>query len=370
MNANRKIRVLLAGPFPHAGGMGGTYGRILNNLMSSSIFREEIEFVPHRVTLPADGNFFTRYMIDIARFVRSMKNKPDILHFLMQKYKALYREYPMLKIAQAMGVKTIVDVRAGTLQYMLGRKTHRLQNAMMRDLLRNGNAIALECRKDVGFIKNQFGREGIYIPNAMLGTEFHRIQPANLVLEKDRPIRMIYSGRYSADKGLIVMLQSLDVLSRRGIKAELHLTGQGKESDVLDKIQTYVKSPPPGTRVIDHGWDVPDLYTLLAQAHIFMMPTTWPGEGHPNSVTEAMMAGLGMILCDWFHLSDIVPEKGRIIIPPRDPEALAQAILKYLNNPAELIEAGRTNRTYVEENFLDSVCYPRFLAMYQKLISR
>lgn len=81
------------------------------------------------------------------------------------------------------------------------------------------------------------------------------------------------------------------------------------------------------------------------------------------------MAGLGMILSDWIHREDIVPNAGAIIIPPRDPLALAEAVEQYVNDPALLIEAGQVNRKFVQENYLDSVCYPRLLELYNKLYS-
>lgn len=368
MSTDSKLKVILAGAYSPPGGMTGTYGRILNNLSASSIFKDEIEFIPLRVTLPVDGNMAKRFAVDMYRFIRSMKYKPAILHFLMHKYRALYREYPILKLAKALGVKTIVDIRAGTLQYMLNRRNYRLQNAMMRDLLRHGDAIILECKKDVPFIKTNFGQEGLYVPNAILEEDFKRIKPADLARENGQPLKLIYSGRYSDDKGVPVMLKSLDILSKKGLKVELHLTGQGKETHVLKMIKAYADAAPKGTSVVDHGWDVPDLYALLASAHIFVMPTCWMGEGHPNSVTEAMMAGLGMILSDWLHREDIVPNNGAVIIPPHDPTALAEAVEQYSNDFVSLAKAGRINRAFVKENYLDSVCYPRFLDLYKKLV--
>ncbi len=369
MSADGKIRVMLAGPYPRPGGMTGTYGRILDNLRTSPILAKEVEFIPHRVTLPADGNLVKRVVIDLARLAKSMRHKPDILHFIMQKYRALYREYPMLNIAKAMGVKTIADIRAGTIQYKLSRKSHKLQNAMMKNILRHVDAIVLECKKDVPFIKEHFGREGLYMPNVVLERDFRSVKPATLALKKGQPLILIYSGRYWPEKGVDVMLEALEILSRRGIKVELHLTGQGKDPELLRMINTFTETPPEGILVVDHGWDVPDLYGLLASAHIFVMPTYWDGEGHPNSVTEAMMAGLGMILSDWIHREDIIPAEGAIIIPPRNPVALADAVERYIDDSALLVKAGLINRKFVEENYLDSICYPRLLKLYNKLYS-
>lgn len=369
MSGGGKIRVLLAGPYPAPGGMTGTYGRILENLRTSPVFASEIEFIPHRVTLPADGNALKRLFVDLVRVGSSLRRRPEILHILMQKYRALYREFPFLEAARALGVRTVVDVRAGTLQRMLSGRSRatRLQNAMMRRLLRRGDALVLECLKDVAFVGEAFGRGGLYLPNVALARDHERIRPNPDPPGPGRPLRLIHSGRYSADKGTGVLLESLRLLSGRDVRAELHLTGQGKEPAILEMIRSFVESPPPGIPVIDHGWSVPDLYALLATAHVFVMPTTWLGEGHPNAVTEAMMAGLGMVLTDWTHREDIVPEGGAILVPPGDPGAVADAVERYAKDPGLLDAARRANRRRVEERFLDRVCYPRLLELYRDL---
>lgn len=366
--SNEKLKVMLAGPYPKPGAMMGTYGRILNNIKDSNIFSDDIEFVPHRVTLPTDGGFAKRWIIDSYRFLRSMPKKPDVFHIIMQKYRALYREYPMLKIAQMLGIKTVVDIRAGTLQWMLSRKNASLQNAMMRSILRSCDAVVLECYKDVAFVKEHFDQEGLHLPNALLEKDFKKVKPANLKLQADQPIKLIYSGRYIEQKGIGIVLKSLDILSQRGIKAEFHLTGGGDDPKLMKLIKDYTQTPPPGTKVIDHGWDVGNLNDFMASHHVFTMPTWWPGEGHPNSVTEAMMAGLSMILSDWVHREDIVPEDGTIVVPPKDPGAMADAVETYVENSQMLIRAGKVNRQYVKDNYLDTVCYPRLLQKYQQLI--
>ncbi len=367
MSAAGKIRVLLAGPYPAPGGMTGTYGRILENLRTSPVFAGEIEFIPHRVTLPADGNAARRMLIDLGRAAGSLRRRPDILHILMQKYRALYREFPILEAAHALGVRTVVDVRAGTLQWMLARRGARIQNAMMRRLLRRGDAVVLECVKDVAFVRETFGRGGLYLPNAILSRHFERIRPNPEPPGPGVPLRLIHSGRYSEEKGTGVLLEALRILSSRGVRAELHLTGEGREPEIQERIRRSVASPPPGIPVIDHGWDVPDLYALLASAHVFVMPTTWKGEGHPNAVTEAMMAGLGMILTDWIHREDVVPAEGAILVQPGDPGAVADAVERYAKDSALLDAARRANRRSVEERFLDRVCYPALLDLYRSL---
>jgi glycosyltransferase involved in cell wall biosynthesis len=367
VSGQRKIEVLLAGPYPRSTGMAGTYGRILANMRESKVFRDRVEFTPHRVTLPGDGNALRRLAVDVARGFHSLQRRPQILHFIMQKYRALYREYPLLSLARIRGIKTVVDIRAGTLRHKFERRGYLLQKLLMRRILHREDAILLECLKDVPFVRSEFGREGLYVPNAVRSEDYNRISPAADFPGPEIPIRLIHSGRYSKAKGTVVLLQAMGELSRRRIRAELHLTGQGNEPDVQEMIGRFVEQPPAGISVIDHGWDVPDLFELLASAHVFVMPTTWWGEGHPNAVSEAMMAGLGMILTDWIHREDIVPQDGAILVPREDPVAVADAIASYSDSPELLATARQSNRRWVEERFLDTACYPRILDLYEKL---
>lgn len=359
-----KIRVLLAGPFPKPDKMPGTYGRILQNIMNSSVFRNCIQFIPLRMTLPSDGNPLKRELLDIGRFLASLKTRPQILHFIMQKYRAIYREFPILKIAQFIGIKTIIDIRAGTLQLMLKRKNQKIQNAMMRNIIISSSEILLECKKDMEFIQKEFGKKGRYLPNVVLQKDYDRIVPANLCLGQNEPIKLIYSGRYSVEKGLQTVIDALYLLSENKIKTEFHLTGQYEDDELKDKINALQDNPIPHIKVIDHGWDVKDLYQLLASAHVFVMLTTWKGEGHPNSVSEAMMVGLAMILSDWLHRPDIVPDEGAIIIEPNNPDLLYKAILSYVKNPDSLIKAGEINRDFLYNNFLDKDNYRNLLQAY------
>jgi len=366
-SGRRAIRVALAGPYPKPNSMTGTYGRILGHMISSPVFQPEVEFIPLHLTLPSDGGRARRMCVDAIRFARCLKQKPDILHLVMQKYQALYREFPILEVTRRAGIKTVVDIRAGTLQAMLARSGFRLQNGMMRRILKTGNAISVECVKDVGYLKQYHGLEGLYIPNVVLQEDYRRVIPARLPQVRGEPLRIIYSGRYSRDKGLGTILQSLHLLSKDGIRVELHLSGQSDDAAMRDMVLAYVRSPPQGTKVVDHGWDVPDLLGLLASSHVFALPTQWWGEGHPNAVTEAMTAGLAMVLSDWIHREDIVPEGGALIVPPNDAAALAGAFRRFAEEPALLASAGKVNRTHVGERFLDTVNYSVLLDAYRRL---
>jgi len=366
----KKIKVVLAGPYPKPGGMKGTYGRILDGILDSKIFQEEVEFLPLKLTLPADGNYLKRFCVDIYRFIAVMKYKPDIMHYILQKGNSVFREFPILKAAGLLRTATVVDNRGGGLQYYMTKWGKFVRRPMLRAILKAASFILVECPKDVSFVREKITDNCKRIPNSFPSSQFKRIHPANIDNFKEHNLRLIFSGRYSEKKGLLALMEALPLLSGKGFSVELHLTGQGDENIVNKMIVELVESPPPGIKVIDHGWDVDDLYGLLASCHIFIMPTTWYGEGHPNAVNEAMAAGLAMILGDWTHREDIVPEGGNIVVSPDDPQAIANAIITYAENPDILNKARHVNREWVKRYYLDSVVHPEILQVYHKLLSQ
>jgi glycosyltransferase involved in cell wall biosynthesis len=361
----KMIRVILAGPYPHPGGMKGTFGRILDNLADSPVFNQKVCFIPQSLTLPEDGGFMKRALVEAKRSLRSMVRNADFIHVVMQHERSLYREHPLLRFGKLFGMKTIMDVRTGKLQQRLDVDNNKIQNRMMKNLFSMCDAILVECCSDAELIMDRYGRKAIHIPNVVLKSKFNMIRPADLPPRPGKPLRIVYSGRYIREKGLLEVLSAAEILSRRGRSIELHLTGDGVDREISDTISRYINHPLPGLRVVDHGWDVPDLLALLASMHVFILATTYPNEGHPSSLTEGMTAGLGLVLSHWKHIDSLIPQGGAVFIDPKDPNDISRGIEYYLDHPEALKRAGELNRKHVAENFLDTVAYPKLLELYQ-----
>lgn len=76
--------------------------------------------------------------------------------------------------------------------------------------------------------------------------------------------------------------------------------------------------------------DVPE---LLRSADLFVFPSEI--EGLPNAVIEAALAGLPIVGADIGGVRDVIEnEREGLIVPPRDPAAMAAAMQRYLQDPA------------------------------------
>ena len=75
--------------------------------------------------------------------------------------------------------------------------------------------------------------------------------------------------------------------------------------------------------------DVPD---LLATAAVFVLPSSW--EGQPLVLQEALRAGVPIVATRVGGTPSLVGEDAAVLIPPGDPERLADAVRAVLTDPA------------------------------------
>jgi glycosyltransferase involved in cell wall biosynthesis len=93
--------------------------------------------------------------------------------------------------------------------------------------------------------------------------------------------------------------------------------------------------------------DIPDLLSAL---DIFVLPSH--SEGVSLALLEGMAAGLPVIATAVGGLPEVVTDGvNGLLIPPQDPEALAQALARFLDDPALAKKLGENARQHVNENF-------------------
>lgn len=76
---------------------------------------------------------------------------------------------------------------------------------------------------------------------------------------------------------------------------------------------------------------------LLAESDIFVLPTYYPFEGQPNAIIEAMAAGCAIVSTDHAAIPEtVIDGQSGIIVPPRDADALTEALRRLWQDREEL----------------------------------
>ena len=91
-------------------------------------------------------------------------------------------------------------------------------------------------------------------------------------------------------------------------------------------------------------------------------------EGFPNVVGEAMAAGAPCVVTDTGESAAIVGDTG-IVVPPKNPEALAEGLRKLVSMPHEQRAAlGQAARARIEEHYSIESVVERYERFYEEII--
>ncbi len=171
------------------------------------------------------------------------------------------------------------------------------------------------------------------------------------------PPRILFAGVLAARKGVIDLVRASRVLRDRGVDHQLLLAGGTPEEGARleAEVRTAALAEAPSARFLGPRphQDMPALYQ---EADVFCLPSWW--EAMPLTVLEAMAAGLPVVATPVGDIPRMVEDgvSGRLV-PPRHPEALADALEPLLRNVEARRAMGRAARQRVWERFnLDDTC--------------
>ena len=109
-----------------------------------------------------------------------------------------------------------------------------------------------------------------------------------------------------------------------------------------------------------------DVAELLEAADIVVLPSLY--EGLPLVAIEALAAGRPMIATEVDGTPEVViHEKTGLLVPARNPAALASAIERMLSDPAMALRLGSEGRKFVRENFALQRQIEQTVAVYSEL---
>jgi glycosyltransferase involved in cell wall biosynthesis len=128
-------------------------------------------------------------------------------------------------------------------------------------------------------------------------------------------------------KGVENFLEAISLIKNQFKNAKFLIVGGGP---LQQELQEKAKNLNIANKVHFAGWRS-DAREILPILDIYVMPSLW--EAFSVALLEAMAAKLPIIVTDIAEHSKLIKHKVRgLLIPPRDPKALADAIATLVNN--------------------------------------
>ncbi len=165
------------------------------------------------------------------------------------------------------------------------------------------------------------------------------------------PKRLISVGRLAPEKGHRFLLEALALLGRRGLRCHVDLVGAG---DMEQELRRLASELGIGCQVTFHGYVPygPRLFALYEQAGAMVLSSTT--EGLPQVVNEALSIGLPTVATAVGGLPSFLTDgETALLVPPRDPRALAGAIEEVVSSPQLRERLRRNGRALMQDNILE-----------------
>lgn len=138
---------------------------------------------------------------------------------------------------------------------------------------------------------------------------------------------LVTIARLAPQKGLDLLLDGVSRLSASGVQV---LSVVGGDGPLAARLSADAAARQIPVRLLGRRGDVAD---LLAAADIVVVPSRW--EGQPLIVQEALLARAAIVATDAGGTAEVGGD-GVVLVPPDDPNALAEAIARLLADPAQL----------------------------------
>ena len=170
------------------------------------------------------------------------------------------------------------------------------------------------------------------------------------------------------DKGVGELVEAARILKSRGIAVRVRLVGPlDQENPAAIPHATLEQWVAEG--VAEWTGPVKDVAGLWRETSIAVLPSY--REGLPKALLEAASCGRPMIAADVPGCREIVRhEETGILVPPRDPKALAEALARLAADQGLRRRLGAAARKTAEKRFSDKVIAGATVELYRALSRR
>lgn len=176
---------------------------------------------------------------------------------------------------------------------------------------------------------------------------------------------VVMAARLLCDKGVHEFVTAARLLKQRGVAACFWLVGEpdaGNPASVNDTDLTVWRNEG----VIELLGYRDDIDSLFAQSSIIVLPSY--REGLPKVLIEAAACGRAVVTTDVPGCRDAIePGKTGLLVPVKDPLALANAIQSLIDDPELCYSMGQAGRALAEREFAIEKIVDAHLNIYKEL---
>lgn len=176
----------------------------------------------------------------------------------------------------------------------------------------------------------------------------------------------IFIGRLVRDKGINELVKAFERLQKLHPNTRLILVGEQEQN--LDPVDQTTLDAIKNNPAIEAVGRQSDVRPWLAASDALVFPSY--REGFPNVVIEAGAMNLASIVTDINGSREIIVEgKNGTIVPPRDANALFEAMQRFVENPATVANLAKNARKMVADRYEQSYVRQCLKDFYREILA-
>jgi glycosyltransferase involved in cell wall biosynthesis len=348
------------------------------NLMASYL-NEEFEFIPYTTTRPPKrdvidnwgygavfrggfGRLFHGILLTIARFIAFPsfvhRHRIAIVQIQASDYQIFWEGVIYALLARALDRPVLFRI-GGAFDLFHGGSS-RCVKGLISAALRIPECVIAQSQFAYKYLR-QAGRTGkiIVLPNWIRDMNLLSMVRTN----SRSPLCLFIAGTEARRKGIDEVLDAMKQLDTSGCQARFHLIGitpsVAKLVDALHLNNLHAaEGPAEQGRILE----------LMCKADIFLLPSH--GEGFPNSLVEAMAAGMASVVTPVGAVPEIVADGGALVISVRDAGALRSAIERLATDTELRCQLGVEARRAIRARYLPFSVLPPLADAYRQVLEQ
>lgn len=302
----------------------------------------------------------------IAAIYRSVR--PDLLHHV--GFKSIFHGTMASLLC---GRPPVVNAVSG-LGHMFSLEGRRERTA--RRIIELGYRLACRRRNQRVIVQNRDDRDLFIERGLARGEHIVLIRGSGVDPERFRPLPqppgtplVLFASRLLWTKGVGEFVEAARRLRARGVDARFAIAGPLDPGNLANVQEAELRAWEE-EGVAEWWGEREDMPDVMARAHVVCLPTYYR-EGVPKVLIEAAAAGRSIVASDAPGCREIVRHgENGLLVPPRDPAALADALADLLANAGLRRSMGRRGRELFLEGFTIERVIRETLGLYSDLLRR
>ena len=173
---------------------------------------------------------------------------------------------------------------------------------------------------------------------------------------------LFIAGMEARRKGIEQVLEAAKLLSDRGSSARFHLLAM--TPSLLERVASLkLTNIQAAEGRVGHD----RVLALMESTEVLLLPSH--GEGFPNTLVEAMAAGMASIVTPVGAVPEMVADGGALVVPVSDSGALAAAIERLAGDAGLRERLGRQAQSILRARYTAAAVLPPLAAAYGRLLA-